>query len=116
MLDPKAIEDAYSTYYSTLYNLKDETSLVHPDSFTIQTFLVSVHLPCLSPVQLECPNVPFMTSEVCKALDSLPNNKSPGQDGFVGEYYKQFQSILIEHIILTVYLLLLPQLHSCKKY
>lgn len=58
-----------------------------------------MHLPNLTHTQLQALNVPFTDSEINKAIDSLPNNKFPGPDGFVGEYYKQFKSILGEHLV-----------------
>lgn len=58
--------------------------MVQPDSST--TFLDSCTFLCLSSEQLEALNWPFSALEIDKAIDSLPNNKSPGSDGFVGEY------------------------------
>lgn len=95
VFDPQAIADVFSSYYSTLYNLKDDLNMEHPDTAAIQSFLSSVHLPCLSQDQLNNLNTPFTTLEVGKAIDSLPKNKAPGPDGFVGEYYQNFKSILL---------------------
>lgn len=39
-----------------------------------------------------------MNLEIAKAIESLPNNKAPGPDGFVAEYYKQFTPILMDHL------------------
>lgn len=37
--------------------------------------------------------------EINTAVESLPTNKSPGPDGFIGEYYKSFKQILSPHLV-----------------
>lgn len=74
--NPQEIADAFSLYYSTLYNLKDEASSIQPESSHIQSFLDSVHLPRLTPAQLKDLNAPFTSEEVGRAIESLPNNKA----------------------------------------
>lgn len=96
LTNPQAIADALRAYYSAFYNLKDDVSTPQPDHTAIQTFLDKVQLPSLTDSQLELLNSPFTPSEINKALNSLPNNKSPGLVGFVGEYYKQFKDIIID--------------------
>lgn len=36
--------------------------------------------------------------EIRKAIDSWPNNKAPGPDGYCGEFFKEFKDILIPDI------------------
>lgn len=98
LTDPQAIANAFSIFYSNLYNLKDDKLTTQPDNSSIQKFLDSVQLPKLSDAQLITLNAPFTSSEIGKAIDTLSNNKAPRPDGFVGEYYKQFKTLLIEHI------------------
>lgn len=96
--NPQDIADPFSTYYTALYNLKNDPSLAQPNPSNIQTFLDSVHLPYLTTDQIKTLNVPFSGSEIVKAIDALANNKSPGPDGFVGEYYKEFKPILTKYL------------------
>lgn len=97
--NPQDMADAFSAYYSTLYNIKNEPSLTQPNHTAIQAFLDSIQLPHLTDRQIETLNIPFTISEVDKAIDSLRKNKSLGPDGFVGEYYQQFKSILNEYLV-----------------
>lgn len=41
----------------------------------------------------------FTLAEIRKALDSLPTNKSPGPDGYIGEYLKNVKTILAPYLI-----------------
>lgn len=67
VFNPQFIADAFSTYYCSLYNSSNKSLLVQPDSSYIQSFLGSVHLPCLSSKQSEDLNTPFSVSEIAKA-------------------------------------------------
>lgn len=95
--DPRDIANAFSTYYSSLYNL-----LPNPDmnlsSDTINTFLNSIDLPTLTAEQITNLNSPFTAEEVSKTIDSLPLGKSPGPDGFINEYYKLLKTTLAPHL------------------
>lgn len=92
-LEPHSITNAFSTYYKDLYNLKDDSSTHQPSQKEIQTFLDNTNLPSIT-AQLLSLNEPFTISEILQVINNLPNSKSPGPDGFTGEYYKIFQNIL----------------------
>lgn len=47
-------------------------------------------------------SLPFTPKEVEKALNSLQSNKSPGEDGFPPEFYREFKDVLIPLIMDTI--------------
>lgn len=98
LTNPQHIADAFSNYYSTLYNLKDDHSIHQPTTLDIQTFLHKIKLPSLTEDQLDSLNKPFNHSEISLAIDSLPNNKSSGPDRYTTEYYKHFKQLLLHPI------------------
>ena len=62
-------------------------------------FLERYNLPRLNQEQLENMNTLITSNEIETAIKNLPTNKSPGQDGFTGEFYhtlrEELTSILI---------------------
>lgn len=42
---------------------------------------------------------PITTQEVINAINALKNGKSPGPDGFCGEFFKEFQELLVDRPI-----------------
>lgn len=94
LFDPQKIADSFSRYYNYFYNIKDDMSTTQPSPELINAFLNNNKLPSLSAEQLLNLNEPFTHSEICTAIDSLPNNKAPGPDGLPGEYYKQHKLTL----------------------
>lgn len=95
---PQDIADTFSHYYSSLYNLKDDTNIAQPSTDAINTFLQQLDIPTLTQEHLQTLNQKFNTEEINKAIDSLPSNKSPGPDGFYREYYKTFKHLLIPYM------------------
>lgn len=85
-------------YYSTLNNLKDDSVMTQPTDSGVASFLNSLQLPQLTKHHLDNLNAPFSVQEIEKAIISLPNGKAPGPDGFSGEYYKIFSTVLIPHL------------------
>lgn len=95
---PQAIADAFSHYYGSLYNLKNNSTIPQPTPEIIETFLQSINLPELTTEHLHTLNSPITEIEVNQIIHSLPL-KSPGLDGFTGEYYKAFQDVLTPHLV-----------------
>ena len=57
--------------------------------------LESYHLSKLNQEEIENLNRPFTSKEIKTETRNLPQNKSPGQDSFPGEFYQTFKEDLI---------------------
>lgn len=101
IIDPQKIVNAFSEFYSKLYNLKDDPEVTTPSPQTITDFLAAVHLPSLDEEQLNGLNTPFTELEIENTIKSLPLGKSPGPDGFSNEYYRAFAPLLSPHLCTT---------------
>ena len=86
LTQPKDIAEAFATYYKVLY--KEEVVLNKKEK--IRSFFQSVHLTRLTVDEANMITVSITEEEIKEAIDRLKNNKSPGVDGFPGEYYKFF--------------------------
>ena len=80
--DNTEIQRIIRDYYEQLYgnkmdNLKE-----------IDRFLEQFNLPRLNQEEIEIMNNPIISTEIEALIKSLPKSKSPGPDGFTGEYYK----------------------------
>ena len=54
-------------------------------------FLERYNLPRLNQEEIENMNSPITSNEIETVIKSLPTNKSPGPDGFAGEFYQTFR-------------------------
>ena len=52
----------------------------------MDTFLERYNLPRLNQEETENMNRPFTSTEIETVIKNLPTNKSPGPDGFIGEF------------------------------
>ena len=57
-------------------------------------FLEKYNLPKLNQVEIENLNRPIISMEIKTIIKNLPTNKSPGPDGFTGEFYQKFREEL----------------------
>lgn len=96
--NPQDIANQFADYYSNLYNIKDDPSTCQPTYDDIQNILQTLKLPTLTESQLLTLNSPFTTAEIAATIETLPNGKSPGPDGFSNEYFKKFKPCLLPHL------------------
>ena len=57
-------------------------------------FLERYNLPRLNQAEIEKINGPITRTEIETVIKKLPTNKSPGPDGFTGEFYQTFREEL----------------------
>ena len=62
-------------------------------------FLGMYNLPKLNQKDVENLNQPIAIKKIEAAIKSLPSKKSPGPDGFPGEFYKAFTEELIPKLL-----------------
>ena len=56
-------------------------------------FLETYNLPELNQEELVNLNISTTSTEISTVLKNLPTNKSPGPDGFTGEFYQKFKDM-----------------------
>ena len=54
-------------------------------------FLEKFNLPRLNQEEIEIRNNPITSTEIEAVIKNLPKNKSPGPDGFIGEFCQTFR-------------------------
>ena len=58
-------------------------------------FLEKFNLPRRNQEEVEIMNYPITSTEIEAMIKNLPKNKSPGTDGFTGEFYQIFREKLM---------------------
>ena len=57
-------------------------------------FLEKFNLPRLNQEEIEIMNNPITSTQIETMDKNLPQNKSPGSDGFTGELYQTFRDLM----------------------
>ena len=57
-------------------------------------FLEKFNLPRLNQQEIKIMNNPITSTEIEAVIKNLPKNKSPGPNGFIGEFYQTFSDKL----------------------
>ena len=94
--DTAEIQRNMRDYYKQLYASKMD-NLEEMDKF-----LEKYNLPRLNQEEIENMNRPIMSTEIETVIKNPPTNKSPGPDGFTGEFYQAFRDELT-HILLKLF-------------
>lgn len=87
---PKEIADAFAEYYNSLYKNSDTCT----DDTELANFLKDIKLSELPVEVAKKLDEPITTQEITLVISSLKNNKSPGPDGYINEFYKSFKDLL----------------------
>ena len=87
--DTAEIQKTIREYYEQLYGNKFD-NLEEMDNF-----LESYSLPKLNQAETDQLNRPITRNEIEEVIKSLPTNKSPGPDGFTGEFYQTYKEELV---------------------
>ena len=78
------MRDCYKQLYTNKMNNLEE----------MDKFLEKHNLPRLNQEEIENINRPITSTDIETVIKNLPKNKSPGQDGFTGEFYQTFREEL----------------------
>ena len=89
--DNAEIQRLIRDYYEQLYDNKMD-NLEEIDRFLF-------NLPRLNQEEIEIMNNLIMSTEIEPMIKNLPKNKSPGPDGFTGEFYQTFREGLMSILL-----------------
>ena len=91
--DPIAINQAFKSFYESLYAAPPP-----PDEEETLGFLESLRFPVLEESHVLILDKPLTVEEVTEAIYSLPPNRAPGLDGLPAELYKNYAEELAQKL------------------
>ena len=94
--DNAEIQRNIGDYYKPLYGNKMD-SLEEMDRF-----LEKFSLLRLNQEETEIMDNPITSTEIEAVIENLPQNKTPGPDGFIGEFYQTFSKELMPILLKTL--------------
>ena len=80
-IDNTEIQRIIRDYYEQLYGNKGD------NLEEMYRFLEKLNLPRLNQEEIEIMNYPITSTEIEAVIQNIPQNRSPGPDGFTGEFY-----------------------------
>lgn len=93
---PQKVNKVMLQFYSSLYP-SDPT-----EKNIAQKFLDELHLPMISPSQLETQNALITMLELSFTIRHLAPNKAPGPEGFTGEFYRTLRDTVVPTLYNTI--------------
>lgn len=90
--DYKLINDTFRKFYAKLYQSEQASNA----KTLMEAFFSELDLPIISQDQKSKLNAPISAAELREAIQLLQTGKAPGSDGLGSEFYREFQSILLE--------------------
>ena len=84
-MDNTEIQRIVRDYYQHLYANKMD-NLEEMDKF-----LEKYNFPKVNQEEIQNLKRPITSTDIETVIRNLPTNKSPGPDGFIGEFYQQFE-------------------------
>ena len=91
--DTAEIQKIIRDYYKQLYANKMDN---HKE---MDKFLERYNFPRLNQEELKNINIPITSIDIETLIKNLPTNKSPGPDGFTGEFYQTFREELTPFLL-----------------
>ena len=79
----------YKGVLETIMNNYMAINIDNPEE--MDRFLEKFYLPRLNQEEIEIMISPIKSTEIEAVIINVPKNKSPGPDGFTGEFYQTFR-------------------------
>jgi len=93
--DPKQIEKELENFYSNMYtSKKDLNSDSQGEKESFESFVKGIEIPQLNTEERDSLEHDFTCEELKEVVSSFSDNKTPGEDGFIKEFYESFYDLI----------------------